>query len=202
MVDLQAQYADLRGELEPAMAEAMAATQYIQGPNVQAFEAEAATYLGVRHALGCASGTDALHLALAALGVGAGDEVITTPFTFIATAEAIRYTGATPRFVDIDPGTYNLDVAAVERALSPRTRAVLPVHLFGQPVDMGALLGLCAARGLLCLEDCAQSFGARAHFRRRRRAPDRRPGPRRGLQLLPQQEPGRLWRRRPREHER
>jgi dTDP-4-amino-4,6-dideoxygalactose transaminase len=165
MVDLQAQYADLRGELEPAMAEAMAATQYIQGPNVQAFEHEAATYLGVRHALGCASGTDALHLALAALGVGAGDEVITTPFTFIATAEAIRYTGATPRFVDIDPGTYNLDVAAVERALSPRTRAVLPVHLFGQPVDMGALLGLCEARGLLCLEDCAQSFGARVQTR-------------------------------------
>ncbi len=160
MVDLKAQYAGLRGELEPAMAQAMAATQYILGPNVQAFEREAAEYLGVRHALGCASGTDALHLALAALGIGPGDEVITTPFTFIATAEAIRYVDATPVFVDVDPQTFNIDPAAVERAITERTRAIMPVHLFGQPADMDTLIRMACDRGLLVVEDCAQSFGA------------------------------------------
>ena len=160
MVDLKAQYATLRGELEPAMAQAMAATQYILGPNVQAFEREAAEYLGVRHALGCASGTDALHLALAGLGIGPGDEVITTPFTFIATAEAIRYVDATPVFVDVDPHTFNLDPAAVERAITERTRAIIPVHLFGQPADMDTLNRMACDRGLLVVEDCAQSFGA------------------------------------------
>ncbi len=160
MVDLKAQYAALRGELEPAMAQAMAATQYILGPNVQAFEREAAEYLGVRHALGCASGTDALHLALAGLGIGPGDEVITTPFTFIATAEAIRYVDATPVFVDVDPQTFNLDPVAVERAITERTRAIMPVHLFGQPADIDTLNRMACDRGLLVLEDCAQSFGA------------------------------------------
>jgi len=160
MVDLKAQYASLRGELEPAMAQAMAATQYILGPNVQAFEREAAEYLGVRHALGCASGTDALHLALAGLGIGPGDEVITTPFTFIATAEAIRYVDATPVFVDVDPRTFNLDPDAVERAITERTRAIMPVHLFGQPADMDTLNRMACDRGLLVVEDCAQSFGA------------------------------------------
>ncbi|WP_067561728.1 DegT/DnrJ/EryC1/StrS family aminotransferase [Halofilum ochraceum] len=160
MVDLKAQYATLRGELEPAMAQAMAATQYILGPNVQAFEREAAEYLGVRHALGCASGTDALHLALAGLGIGPGDEVITTPFTFIATAEAIRYVDATPVFVDVDPQTFNLDPVAVERAITERTRAIMPVHLFGQPADMDTLNRMACDRGLLVVEDCAQSFGA------------------------------------------
>ena len=160
MVDLKAQYASLRAELEPAMAEAMAATQYILGPNVQAFEREAADYLGVAHALGCASGTDALHLALAALDIGPGDEVITSPFTFIATAEAIRYVGATPVFVDIDPRTFNLDLDAVERAITSRTRALLPVHLFGQPVDMERLRRIADTHRLSIVEDCAQSFGA------------------------------------------
>lgn len=160
MVDLQAQYESLRDTLEPAMREAMGACQYILGPNVQTFEREVAAYLGVAHAVGCASGTDALHLALDAVGVGPGDEVITTPFTFIATAEAIRYVGATPVFVDIDPRTFNIDLDAVERAIGERTRAVLPVHLFGQPVDMERLNRLACDRGLLAIEDCAQSFGA------------------------------------------
>ena len=160
MVDLKAQYTTLRTELEPAIIAALAATQYILGPNVQAFEQEAAEYLGVAHAIGCASGTDALHLALAALGIGPGDEVITTPFTFIATAEAIRYVGAEPVFVDIDPATFNIDPRAVEAAIGPRTRALLPVHLFGQPADMDALARIADARGLQIVEDCAQSFGA------------------------------------------
>ncbi len=160
MVDLKAQYQALRGELEPAIAEALDATQYILGPNVQAFEREAADYLGVRHAFGSASGTDALLLALAGHGIGPGDEVITSPFTFIATAEAIRYVGATPVFVDIDPRSFNLDPDAVEAAVTERTRAILPVHLFGQPADMAAIGRVAAERDLLVVEDCAQSFGA------------------------------------------
>lgn len=160
MVDLKAQYRTLQATLEPAMLTALEATQFILGPNVQAFEKEAAAYLGVEHAVGVASGTDALHLALIAAGVGAGDEVITTPFTFIATAEAIDYVGATPVFVDIDPRTFNLDLNAVESAITPQTRAVIPVHLFGQPVNMVELMALCAARDLRVVEDCAQSFGA------------------------------------------
>lgn len=161
MVDLRSQYEALRADLEPAMAAAMASAQYILGPNVQEFEREVADYLGVRHALGCASGTDALHLALAGLGIGPGDEVITSPFTFIATAEAIRYVGAEPVFADIDPRTFNLDPDAVAAALTDRTRAILPVHLFGQPADMGALSRIAGERGLIMVEDCAQSFGAR-----------------------------------------
>jgi len=160
MVDLKAQYESLRAELEPALCRAMADTQYILGPNVRAFEDEAAGYLGVKHALGCASGTDALHLAIEALGIGPGDEVITSPFTFIATAEAIRYVGATPVFVDIDPHSFNIDPEAVRAAVTERTRAILPVHLFGQPADMTALKAIADAHDLLVIEDCAQSFGA------------------------------------------
>jgi dTDP-4-amino-4,6-dideoxygalactose transaminase len=160
MVDLKGQYESLKDEIDSAMLEALSATQFILGPNVQSFEQEAADYLGVKHAVGVASGTDALHLALAAAGVGEGDEVITTPFTFIATAEAISYVGATPVFVDIDPGTFNIDLDQVESAITDRTRAVIPVHLFGQPVDMPALARLCDAKDILIVEDCAQSFGA------------------------------------------
>ena len=160
MVDLKGQYLALKDEIDSALLDALQATQFILGPNVQAFEQEAADYLGVKHAVGVASGTDALHLALAAAGIGEGDEVITTPFTFIATAEAISYVGATPVFVDIDPYTFNIDLNQVEQAITPKTRAVIPVHLFGQPVDMNALKKLCDDRGLVIVEDCAQSFGA------------------------------------------
>ena len=160
MVDLKGQYETLKDEIDTALIEALSATQFILGPNVQAFENEAANYLGVDHAVGVASGTDALHLALEAAGVGAGDEVITTPFTFIATAEAISYLNARPVFVDIDPYTFNIDLNQVEQAITDKTKAVVPVHLFGQPVDMNALKALCDDRGLLIIEDCAQSFGA------------------------------------------
>ena len=160
MVDLATQYRELKPQLEPALLAALEATQFILGPNVQAFEAEAAAYLGVKHAISCANGTDALHLALRALGLGPGDEVITTPFTFIATAEAIAYVGAKAVFVDIDPRSFNIDVAQVARAIGPRTKALLPVHLFGQPADLGALQALAQQHGLHLIEDCAQSFGA------------------------------------------
>ncbi|KJS76888.1 MAG: erythromycin biosynthesis sensory transduction protein eryC1 [Comamonadaceae bacterium BICA1-1] len=160
MVDLATQYRELKPQLEPALLAALEATQFILGPNVQAFETEAAAYLGVKHAISCANGTDALHLALRALGLGPGDEVITTPFTFIATAEAIAYVGAKTVFVDIDPRSFNLDVAQVAAAIGPRTKALLPVHLFGQPANMAALQVLAQQHGLHLIEDCAQSFGA------------------------------------------
>lgn len=160
MVDLKAQYADLREEIEQGFKAVLDSAQFILGPNVQALEEEVANYLGTAHAVSCNSGTDALHLALSALGVGPGDEVITTPFTFIATAEAIRYVGATPVFVDIDGQTFNIDLNQVEDAISPRTRAIMPVHLFGQPVDLAALMPLAELHGLMVVEDCAQSFGA------------------------------------------
>jgi len=160
MVDLKGQYLALKDEIDTALLDGLSATQFILGPNVQAFEKEAAEYLGVEHAVGVASGTDALHLALAAAGIGEGDEVITTPFTFIATAEAISYVGAVPVFVDIDPYTFNMDLDQLEQAITAKTRAVIPVHLFGQPVDMNALKTLCDDKGLKIVEDCAQSFGA------------------------------------------
>ncbi len=161
MVNLQAQYAEIKDEIEQGLAQTIENCSFILGPNVQGFEKEAADYLGVKHAIGVASGTDALHLALAAEGIGAGDEVITTAFTFIATAEAICYVGAKPVFVDIDPRTFNIDPEAIERAITPKTKAVMPVHLFGQPADMARIKEICAKHHLKLIEDCAQSFGAR-----------------------------------------
>lgn len=161
MVDLKIQYLKIKDEIDRGILEALEKTQFILGPNVADFETEAAAYLGVQHAVAVASGTDALHLALAAAGVGAGDEVITSPFTFIATAEAIRYVGATPVFVDVDPKSFNIDPARIEAAITPKSRVILPVHLFGQPADMTAIETICSKHGLLLIEDCAQSFGAK-----------------------------------------
>lgn len=160
MVDLKIQYHRLQSELDAAIADVLESTQFILGPQGQTFEQEFAKYLGVRHAVGVASGTDALHLALLAAGIGPGDEVITTPFTFIATAEAIALVGAQPVFVDIDPRTFNIDPQQVAQAVTSRTRAVMPVHLFGQPADLEPLVALCRSHELLMIEDCAQSCGA------------------------------------------
>lgn len=160
MVDLKTQYHQLKSEIDAAVLDALESTQFILGPNVTNFEQEAAAYLGAQHAVACASGTDALHLAVLAAGIKPGDEVITTPFTFIATAEAICYAGATPVYVDIDPHSYNIDPALIEAAITPRTRAIIPVHLFGQPADMAAIEAICTKHGLILIEDCAQSFGA------------------------------------------
>lgn len=160
MVNLKAQYAEIREEIEAGFAQTLDSCAFILGPNVQAFEKEAAEYLGVKHAIGCASGTDALHLALLAEGIGPGDEVITSAFTFIATAEAIKYVGATPVFVDIDPQTFNITPENIEAAITPQTRAVMPVHLFGQPANLPAIVAICQKHGLKLIEDCAQSFGA------------------------------------------
>lgn len=160
MVDLGVQYRELKSEIDQAIADVLETTQFILGPQGQLFEAEIAAYLGVKHAIGVASGTDALHLALRAAGLGQGDEVITTPFTFIATAEAIASVGATPVFVDIDPSTFNLALEQIEQAMTQDTRAVLPVHLFGQPADLAPLKAFCDTHELLLIEDCAQSCGA------------------------------------------
>ena len=160
MVDLKGQYQTLKDEIDQGFQETLTNTSFILGPNVQAFEKEAADYLQVKHAISCASGTDALHLALLAAGIGEGDEVITTAFTFIATAEAICYVGATPVYVDIKPNTYNIDPDKIEAAITDRTRAILPVHLFGQPADMDTIMTVADKHNLLVIEDCAQSFGA------------------------------------------
>jgi dTDP-4-amino-4,6-dideoxygalactose transaminase len=156
LVDVKAQYAPLVDDLKEAFARTLESGRFIFGPEVEGFEREAAEYLGVDHAIGVANGTDALVIALDALGVGAGDEVICPAFTFFATAEAIARRGATPVFVDIDPGTLNLDPAAVERAVTERTTCVIPVHLFGRPAPIEELRGL----GLPLLEDAAQAFGS------------------------------------------
>lgn len=160
MVDLKLQYQQLKKDIDDAIAEVLESTAFILGPNVRAFEEEAANYLGVNYTVGCASGTDALHLALLAAGIGPDSEVITSPFTFIATAEAICYTGARPVFVDIDEATMNLDLEQVSNAITDKTAAILPVHLFGQPVDMNSLQALADEYQLSIIEDCAQSFGA------------------------------------------
>lgn len=160
MVDLKTQYHQLQQDIDKAVLEALESCQFILGPNVTGLEKETAACLGSRYAVSCASGTDALHLAVLAAGIGAGDEVITTPFTFIATAEAICYAGATPVFVDIDPMTFNIDAKQIEQAITPRTKAVIPVHLFGQPADMEAIAAICTRHRLTLIEDCAQSFGA------------------------------------------
>lgn len=163
MVDLKGQYESLKSEIDPAIIQALGETRFILGPNVQTFEQEAADYLGVKHAISCASGTDALHLALLAAGIKQGDEVITTAFTFIATAEAICYVGATPVFVDIDGDTLNIDVEKIKLAITDKTAAILPVHIFGQAADMSEIMALAKENDLKVIEDCAQSFASQYH---------------------------------------
>lgn len=160
VLDLAPEIAALRPALDAAFARVLDAGTFILGAEVEAFERECAAFLGVKHAVGVANGTDALVIALRALGVGPGDEVITTPFSFFATAESISAIGARPVFVDIDAATMNLDVAKVEAAITPRTRAILPVHLFGRMADMTPLMDLARRRGLVVLEDVAQAMGA------------------------------------------
>lgn len=160
-LDLKRQYEALRHEIGQRINEVLESGHYILGQHVKALEEEISDFLGARHAVGVASGTDALHLAIVAAGIGHGDEVITTPFTFAATAEAISYVGGTPVFVDIDPVTFNIDPDRIEQAITSKTRAILPVHLFGLPADMDRIMDIATQHRLVVLEDCAQSFGAR-----------------------------------------
>jgi len=157
-IDLAAQQRRIADKLNANMARVLTHGQYINGPEVRALEKILAGYVGAKHAVGCASGTDALLMALMALGIGPGDAVFTTPFTFIATAEVVSLLGATPVFVDIDPVTFNLDPKSIEKKITPRTRAIVPVHLYGMPCDMDALMAIAQKHNLLVIEDTAQAF--------------------------------------------
>jgi dTDP-4-amino-4,6-dideoxygalactose transaminase len=160
MLDLKAEYALFEPELTQSLLGVLQSGQFILGPQATALEREVAAYCGVEHGVALANGTDAIHLALRALGIGAGDEVIVPSFTFIGTAEPVSYAGATPVFVDVDARTFNITPEAVERALTPRTKAVIAVHLFGQCADLARLADLCRRRNVVLVEDCAQSIGA------------------------------------------
>jgi len=163
MVDLKKQYRELKEEIDDAIFGVLEHTQFILGPHVSALEEEIAHYHGLPYAVGVANGTDALLLALRACGIQPGDEVITTPFTFIATAEVIALLNAVPVFTDICPKTFNMDVSQLEDKITSKTRAIIPVHLFGQPTDMQPLMDIANQHHLKVIEDCAQAFGAKYH---------------------------------------
>ena len=160
ILDLREQYHELKSEITRAVEEVFEGGHFINGPNVHALEKEIAQYIGTEYAVGLNSGTDALHLALRALDVGPGDEVITTPFTFVATTEAIGIVGATPVFVDIDPSTFNIDPSLIEAAITERTKVILPVHLYGHPAPMRAIMAIAKKHNIAVVEDCAQSIGS------------------------------------------
>ena len=160
-LDLPAQIRSIRPELDAAISRTLDSCAFALGPEVVKFERDFAQFVGTKHCLGYNSGTSALHIAMRLLNIGPGDEVITTPFTFIATSWAIAYVGATPVYVDIDPKTMDMDPALVERAITPRTRAIMPVHLYGHPFDVDPILDICNKRGIPLVEDAAQAVGAR-----------------------------------------
>ena len=160
IADPAAEYAELGNELDAAVLRVLRSGRYILGPEGAALEKAIAEFVGVPHAIGVANGTDALHLALLAAGIGAGDEVIVPGFTFVATAEAVSYTGATPVFADIDAESFCIDVRSLESKITPRTRAVIPVHLYGQSAPIAEIAAICRDRELVLVEDCAQSLGA------------------------------------------
>jgi len=166
MVDLGRQFAEIREEILTVVDQILESSHYILGPRVREFEKRVSEYLKVSGALGVASGTDALHLSIEALNIGEGDEVITTPFTFFATVEAIVYTGAKPVFVDIDAETFTIDCTKIEEKITKRTKAILPVHLFGHPSDMERMMAIAEKHGLYVVEDCAQAFGAEIRGRK------------------------------------
>lgn len=160
-VDLARQYQQIREEADLAVLDILHSGRYIGGQSVREFEEQFANYTGVKEGISCNSGTDALYLALKALNIGEGDEVITSPFTFIATTETVTQVGATPVFIDIDLKTFNLDVNLIEKAITPRTKAIIPVHLFGQPVNLTQVKEIAAKYNLYIIEDCAQATGAK-----------------------------------------
>ena len=160
-VDLKQQYRSIKNEIDEAVLGVLESSQFVLGSEVAAFEKEFAKYCGVQHGIGVNSGTSALHLALLAAGVGPGDEVITVPFTFVATVAAILYAGATPVYVDIDPISYTMNPSRLERAITSKTKAILPVHLYGQPADMDPILEIARRHRRVVIEDAAQAHGAR-----------------------------------------
>ena len=167
-LDLKAQYASIKPDVDKAIHSVLDSCGYILGPEVAKFEEEFAAYSSAKFGIAVNTGTSALHLALEAAGIGAGDEVITVPFTFVATVAAIRYSGARPVFVDIEPVTCTMDVSRIEAAITPRTKAIMPVHLYGQAADMDPIMEIARRRGLLVIEDAAQeklqNIGERLHL--------------------------------------
>jgi dTDP-4-amino-4,6-dideoxygalactose transaminase len=166
LVDLRAQYHTIKTEICEAIDRVLETSQFVLGSEVAAFEGEFADFCGARHGIGVNSGTSALHLALLAAGIGPGDEVITVPFTFVATVAAIVYTGARPVFVDIDPRSYTIDVTQIEPAITKRTKAILPVHLYGHPADLDPIMEIARRHHLVLIEDAAQAHGAEYKGRR------------------------------------
>jgi len=160
MVDLKGQYEKIKPEIDQAISDVINSTAFINGPAVKTFQEDLEAYLGVKHVIPCANGTDALQVAMMALGIKPGDEVITTNFTFIATAEVIALLGFTPVVVDVDPGTFNIDPESVRKAITPKTKAIVPVHLFGQCADMDAMLEIAREFNLFVIEDTCQAIGA------------------------------------------
>jgi dTDP-4-amino-4,6-dideoxygalactose transaminase len=165
-LDLQAQYASIQTDIQQAVSRVFETGQFVLGEEVAGFESEFARYVGADQGVAVNTGTSALHLALLAAGIGPGDEVITVPFTFVATVAAIGYTGAATVFVDIDPQSLTMDVAQLEAAITPRTKAIVPVHLYGQPADMDPLLAIARKHGLIVIEDACQAHGAEYKGRR------------------------------------
>jgi len=160
MVDLKGQYSRIKSEIDEAVLQCISSAEFINGPMVKEFERNLASYLGVRHVIGCANGTDALQIAMMARGLRPGDEVIVPAFTYAATAEAAALLGLTPVMVDVDPNTFNVTAETIEANITERTRAVVPVHLFGQSCEMNSILELCASRNIFVIEDNAQALGS------------------------------------------
>jgi dTDP-4-amino-4,6-dideoxygalactose transaminase len=165
-MDLKKQYLAIKHEILPAISDLLESTQYVLGKEVTAFEEEFAAYCGAKFGVAVNTGTSALHLSLLAAGIGPGDEVITVPCTFVATVAAVVYTGATPVFVDVDPKTYTMDVSQIESAITPKTKAILPVHLYGNPADMDAIVAIARRHNLVIIEDSAQAHSAEYKGRR------------------------------------
>src|SRR4051812_154153 len=165
-LDLKAQYKSIKSEIDSAVLGVFETTQFVLGDQVAAFERDFAAYCGVKHAIGVNSGTSALHLALLAAGVGPGDEVITVSFTFVATVSAVCYSGATPVFVDIEPRSFTMDPAQLEQAITPKTKAITPVHLYGQMANMDAIIEIANRRGIPVIEDACQAHGAEYNGKR------------------------------------
>ncbi len=164
MVDLVGQYDKIKHEVDAAISEVINSSKFINGPEVKMFQAELEEYLGVKHVIPCANGTDALQIAVMAANLVPGDEVITPNFTFAATVEVVAFLGITPVFVDVDPNTFNMDIAALEKAITPKTKAIIPVHLFGQCADMEPIIAIAKKHNLLIIEDTAQAIGSTYTF--------------------------------------
>ena len=160
MVDLKSQYEKIKPEIDAAIQQVIDSTAFINGPSVKEFQADLEKYLGVKHVIPCANGTDALQISMMALGLKPGDEVIAPSFTFIATAEVIALLGLTPVLVDVDPDTFNVDPEAIKRAITPKTKAIVPVHLFGQCADMDAIMEIAKKHDLYVIEDNCQAIGS------------------------------------------